>query len=178
MLVAIISDSHDNILGLRWAKNTIEKIGAEALIHLGDVVAPFSLLELKDLNVGIKHLVLGNNDGEKIVMKRVCDKLGFNLHEGVSEIVIDNRSFIIFHGFGDANFTRKLAISIAESGKYDAVLYGHTHQSFCEKIGNSLVINPGEIHGWISGIQSIVILDTSDMTTKSIHRPSKNSEEL
>lgn len=174
MLIAVISDSHDNISGIHWAVEIIRNVGAEAIIHLGDVVAPFTLNELRNLDLKIKHLVLGNNDGEKIIMKRVCDRLGFTLHEGISEIEIDNRLLFVFHGFGDAEFTRKFAIKMAETGKYDAVLYGHTHYAFCEKIGNSMVINPGELHGWISGIQSVLILDTFDMTTRSIHRHSKN----
>ncbi len=173
MLVAVVSDSHDNVGGVRWAVEKISQMDVDALIHLGDVVAPFTLLEFQKIEVPVKHLILGNNDGEKLIMRKVAERLGFQLHDGPSEICIGGRKIFAFHGFGDADFTKSLAIKIAESGKYDAVMYGHTHFAFGEKIGGCIVLNPGELHGAISGIQSFLILDLDDMTTKSLHREAK-----
>jgi len=39
----------------------------------------------------------------------------------------------------------KIAKLLAQSGKYDLVFYGHTHQPMEEKIGNCLLINPGNL---------------------------------
>ncbi|MBI2633010.1 MAG: metallophosphoesterase family protein, partial [Parcubacteria group bacterium] len=39
------------------------------------------------------------------------------------------------------------AQSLAKSGKYDIVFYGHTHQPWQEKIKECLLINPGNCAG-------------------------------
>ena len=49
MLVAVVSDSHDNVGGVRWAVEKISQMDVDALIHLGDVVAPFTLLEFQKI---------------------------------------------------------------------------------------------------------------------------------
>ena len=45
MLVAIMSDSHDNIWNLRKAVEIIKNSQAGLLIHCGDFIAPFMLKE-------------------------------------------------------------------------------------------------------------------------------------
>ena len=64
MKIAILSDSHDNIWKLAEAMPTLAS--ADAVIHCGDLVAPFMILRLiqglKDIPL---HLVWGNNDGAK-----------------------------------------------------------------------------------------------------------------
>jgi len=44
------------------------------------------------------------------------------------------------------------------------VIYGHTHRQDIRKVGDTLVINPGEATDWITGNSSIVILETDDMS--------------
>ena len=41
MIIAVMSDSHDNIWNLRKALAIIQKEGAGLIIHCGDFVAPF-----------------------------------------------------------------------------------------------------------------------------------------
>jgi putative phosphoesterase len=35
----------------------------------------------------------------------------------------------------------------AETGTFDVVCYGHTHRPWVEKIGDCLLVNPGELAG-------------------------------
>ncbi len=46
MIIAVMSDSHDNIWKLREALAVIERERAGMIIHCGDFVAPFMLKEL------------------------------------------------------------------------------------------------------------------------------------
>ena len=50
-----------------------------------------------------------------------------------------------------------------KSGLYDVIIYGHTHKSDIKREGKTLIINPGEAGGWLSGKGSAVILDTDTM---------------
>lgn len=49
---------------------------------------------------------------------------------------------------------------MAKSGEYDAVFYGHNHLKNKEKIGNCLVVNPGEIGAYKTGIATFAVYDT------------------
>jgi putative phosphoesterase len=56
---------------------------------------------------------------------------------------------------------------IARSQKYDLVLYGHTHRYDVRQIGKTLVVNPGEATGRITGSPQVVILDLADMVVST-----------
>jgi len=53
----------------------------------------------------------------------------------------------------------KLIDALAESQKYDVIIYGHTHRTDLRKIGKTLIINPGECGGWLTGKSTISLLD-------------------
>jgi len=53
----------------------------------------------------------------------------------------------------------KLIDALAESQKYDVIIYGHTHRTDLRKIGKTLIINPGECGGWLTGKSTIALLD-------------------
>jgi putative phosphoesterase len=64
MLIAVMSDSHDNIWNLQKALGIVKEKGAGMIIHCGDFVAPFMLKELEETGVPV-HGVFGNNDGDQ-----------------------------------------------------------------------------------------------------------------
>jgi predicted phosphodiesterase len=41
----------------------------------------------------------------------------------------------------------------------DFLIYGHTHKSDIRRAGRTLIINPGEAGGWLSGRCTAVVLD-------------------
>ena len=48
--------------------------------------------------------------------------------------------------------------ALAISGKFDAIIYGYTHEIDIRK-GPALVINPGECGGWLSGRRTVALWD-------------------
>ncbi len=75
MKVCILSDSHDHIPLLDAAVDEAKSLGAEAVLHCGDVVAPSSLecLERHALPV---HVIHGNNTGDLYTLGRLASKPG------------------------------------------------------------------------------------------------------
>jgi hypothetical protein len=68
----------------------------------------------------------------------------------------------IMHG---SNQTIVEAISC--SGKYEVLVRGHTHK--VEIIdGETLVINPGETCGYLSGNETVVLMDSDDLNYQVI----------
>jgi putative phosphoesterase len=61
----------------------------------------------------------------------------------------------------------KVAKALASTGDYEAVFYGHTHEKSIEKVGESLVINPGEIMGRLNP-PSFCLYDTEKKDAKHI----------
>jgi len=56
--------------------------------------------------------------------------------------------------------------SVAQSGVYDFVFYGHTHEVDIRKVGNTLIVNPGESCGYLTGKATVVLLDPKTGSTE------------
>jgi uncharacterized protein len=52
-----------------------------------------------------------------------------------------------------------IAKSMAKSGDYDAVFYGHDHLKHKERIGDCLLLNPGEIGAYKTGKSTFAVYD-------------------
>lgn len=138
MKVAVLSDSHDNVWKLDQAMPHLA--AAEAVIHCGDLVAPFVVQRLGE-GVGDTpvHIVLGNNEGDLFRIARVVDELPHVKFHGVlAEIELQGVMIAACHD-------PQVARGLARSGFYGMVCYGHTHAPHEEWIGDCLLLNPGEL---------------------------------
>jgi putative phosphoesterase len=67
MIIAVFSDSHDNMWNLNKALEMAAEKQAELLIHCGDYCAPFVLIDLARFR-GEVHGIFGNVDGDKYLI--------------------------------------------------------------------------------------------------------------
>lgn len=149
MLVAVISDSHDNLDRLRRSVDIINSKDVVHTFHLGDVCSPFAancLNELKSPFTG----VFGNNDGEWIGINRITKNRFF---KPPYYTIIEECSFVLLHE-GD------IAEYIDE--KVDFVLYGHSHNATVKQKGRQLIINPGTLSGYVSGRSTFALVNLFD----------------
>ncbi|AEM37914.1 phosphodiesterase, MJ0936 family [Pyrolobus fumarii 1A] len=168
MLIGVMSDSHDYIRGVRLAAKLFKEHGVELVVHLGDVVAPFTLRALREQGVRDAIIIYGNNDGERRLLERVAASLGYRIYEPPRIEVLGGVRIAMLHGWGSEEETLSVVEALAESGAVDVVLYGHTHKSRVEKRGAKIVLNPGETCGCLTGRMSVAILDTKTREA-SIH---------
>ncbi len=151
MIVAVISDSHDNLRKVEELLNFLHKNPVDLVIHCGDIVSPFTLkLLLEGLNSDFFG-VFGNNDGEVAGLLKVSGGL---MEKPPLLKEIGGLKFAVMHEplFVD---------SLASSGDFDFILYGHTHQAESYSVGNTKVVNPGELCGYLTGKSSFAILNTT-----------------
>ena len=143
MKLAIISDTHDNLLNLEKALEWIKKQGIEIIIHCGDVCSPATLKQILKQFTGKFFLVFGNVDGDRFRMAKFAYENFPNLKifPELGEIEIDNKKI------GFCHFP-KFSKGLAQSGEYDLVFYGHTHKPWEEKIGECRLVNPGNLSGF------------------------------
>ncbi|MGB9708813.1 MAG: metallophosphoesterase [Infirmifilum sp.] len=155
MHVAIISDTHDNLEALQAFIGKIRG-RVDTIIHAGDIVSPFTLRALNGYKV---YAVYGNNDGEKLLLKKVADDIGIVLEEPPLFTTISNKRLAVIHGASTPEKTERLVQALAKSGDFDIVVYGHTHKADVRKIGNTLVVNPGTLSGYLAGTRTFALID-------------------
>ncbi|WP_456341616.1 metallophosphoesterase [Thermovibrio sp.] len=158
MKVAVVSDTHDNLPKVREFIERVNSEGVELVIHCGDFVSPFTvkllLSELKCDFIG----VFGNNDGEIAGLLKVS---GGVIEKPPVAKVIDGQRVAVMH---EPLFVE----SLAKSGDFDFILYGHTHQVDKRVINGCQVVNPGELSGYLTGRSSFAILDTAQLTVEIV----------
>lgn len=152
MRVAVCSDIHDNIWALERVLPAMNE--ANVLIFCGDFCAPFTLTQLARGFDGPVHAVLGNNDGDQRLLLTQAEQAGnIELHGQLAELDFGGVRFAVNH-------YPEIARGLAASGRYGVVCYGHDHVAYQERIGDTLLVNPGEIMGRF-GRRTYMIIDTS-----------------
>ncbi|MFP3982664.1 MAG: YfcE family phosphodiesterase [Desulfurivibrionaceae bacterium] len=161
MRIAIISDTHDQIANLRGAVRYCNSYNVYMIIHCGDLISPFMLDELASFG-GAVHLIYGNNVGDQHLISSWCGtKFPTITHHGILGAVEADGKKIAFHHYPE------IARSLAYQGNFDVVCCGHNHRYNVEKIGETVLINPGEMLGKDSS-PSFAILDTSTWNVEYI----------
>ncbi len=159
-MIGIMSDSHDNIDAIKKVVTLFNTKCVDVVIHAGDLISPFTAPEFKKLDSEFVA-VYGNNDGEreglKSAFKDIC------VLEDFKEISIEGWKFSIIHGTNPA-----IVDSLRRSGKYDVVVRGHTHKLEILNTG-TMLINPGEVCGYVSNKQTVLLLDTDDLSFEIIN---------
>jgi len=160
MKIGIISDTHDNLWRLDEAIQHLAEVGA--VLHCGDLISPFMVHRLgKGLpNIPV-HKVWGNNDGDKRAVAKAAEGYpGFTIYGELAEIEIDGLRIAINH-------YPEIAKGLAKSGLYDLVCYGHDHTAHQELVGDTILLNPGEVMG-LMGSASLAIWDTESKEIEKI----------
>jgi len=141
MKIAIISDSHDNIIYIERFLTWAEKQEIDAIIHCGDIAAPSVVKELFSKFGGDVHLVHGNVS-DRETLEKVCSMLdNVTLHGDEGFFKLDGKKIAFCHYPDQAK-------ELAETGKYQLVFYGHTHKPWMETLKNKCqLINPGTLGG-------------------------------
>lgn len=159
MKIGVISDSHDRLPTLQRAVSLFRRLRVDAVLHAGDLVAPFAakLLTpeggLGDLPL---HVVYGNNDGEKAGLKKVLP----GIVDGPLRVTLGGKKIVMAHFVdwlkpGDVNGA-------------DVVVTGHTHEIVNESKDGKLYLNPGECCGWVTGRCTVAMLDLSAMKAEVV----------
>ncbi|PNR94160.1 metallophosphoesterase [Petrotoga sp. 9PWA.NaAc.5.4] len=144
----ILSDSHDNMIKIKHIPNIVEENNVTAIFHCGDFVSPFTLPYFLFENIEF-YGVFGNNDGEKILLHQ---KSNGKIKNGPVTIELENKKIFLMH-------EPYSLISAEKSGLYDYIFFGHTHEIVKRRFGKTLVLNPGELCGWLTSKATYALLD-------------------
>lgn len=158
-MIGIMSDSHDNLDAIRKAVEAFNEAEVELVIHAGDMISPFTAEEIKKLNCEFKA-IFGNNDGERDGLRKFFK--GICYHDDFQGLEIEGKKFAVIHSTNE-----DVVDALVKSDKYDVVIRGHTHQLEVKE-GRCMMINPGETCGYLSGIQTILLLEPDDLSYETV----------
>jgi hypothetical protein len=146
--LGVISDTHDHLTNIRKALALFRELGVEAVVHAGDVVAPFAAKALLEFDSPLLA-VFGNNDGERAGLSRLLD-----IEPGPRELSLDGKKVVLAHDAAE------VPDELARSS--DVVVTGHTHDPGVVP-GRPATLNPGEAGGWLTGRATCAVLDLDTM---------------
>ncbi len=167
LLIAVISDSHDHRDNILKAVSIINEKNVEALIHCGDTVSPFVKRwfdKINDKAINQYFSVYGNNDGERLYLKQILGQIcKFPQNSNEHIIELGGKRIYVSH------MPKKETIeALANSGMFDIILSGHTHLMVNRKHKGVLILNPGELCGYLTDKPTFAIIDTETMEAEII----------
>jgi len=158
-MIGIMADSHDNLPAIKQAIRFFKKTECNLVIHAGDFIAPFSARELVSLSCPVKA-VFGNCDGEKLGLEKTFRSFG-EIKKAPLAFNHANINFLITHIHTSLE-------SYLASGKYDVLIFAHTHKPEIREEKQTLLVNPGETGGWLSGKSTVALLDTKTLSAEIV----------
>ncbi len=149
MKIGILSDSHDDMSAIAKAVVLFNSESVVQVLHAGDIVSPFTFELFRDLQAPFGG-IFGNNDGDHLLLR---ERSAGALHIQPHFVTLDNMRSVIVH-------EPALVKSLARSGDFDLVIYGHTHVPDVHREGTSLVVNPGKAAILNKGRATVAVLET------------------
>ena len=149
MKIGILSDSHDDMAAIAKAVALFNAEGVVQVLHAGDIVSPFTFELFRELHAPLGG-VFGNNDGDRLLLR---ERSAGALHVQPHFVTLDSMRAVLVH-------EPPLVKSLARSGDFDLVIYGHTHVPDVHREGTALVINPGKTASLNKGRATVVLLET------------------
>jgi putative phosphoesterase len=162
MRLGLISDTHDNVPMIKAVIRCLNGLEVSLVLHAGDYISPFTAKPYSELRAKMIG-VFGNNCAEREKLREVYAAVGKEIVGNFAEIEAGGRRIALLHGHDDV-----LLRSLIAHGQYDVVVHGHDHKVKVEKRGSTLIVNPGEVCGYVSGKSSLSVLDT-DRLEADIH---------
>lgn len=163
MIIGIMADTHDNIPLVEKAIQRLNEEKVGLVLHAGDYIAGFVIPKFKELRAKLIG-VFGNNDGDHELLKmRFGENPSLEMHGNFAEMVIDGLRIVLLHGSD-----KELLKALIESQGFDVVVHGHSHLAEAYKKGKTLIINPGEVCGYVTGKPTITVFDTVKREARQI----------
>jgi len=158
--VGVMADSHDNMDLLAEAVDFFNEGGVNLVLHAGDFISPLTASPLSELEAELIG-VFGNNDGDRLFLRQKFDEEGVGrIERGPYQFELSGKNVVLMH-------QPRLLEILETSSSPDLVVYGHTHEVDVRR-GTPLIVNPGEVGGWMTGKSSVGLVNLKKMEVEII----------
>ena len=146
MKICIVSDSHDRADQLAQAVAQAKALGAETVIHCGDLIGAQTIKPALASGLPV-HAIHGNNIGDAAAMQFQSRKSNGQLqyYGGEAQLELGGRRVIVVHYDHHGH-------AMACTGEWDLVCCGHSHKAEARRVPNvkgqaTWLVNPGTVAG-------------------------------
>jgi putative phosphoesterase len=140
VLLGVVSDTHGQTAYALQAARLLASLNVETVLHCGDIGAPEIVAVFAEWPT---HYVLGNVDGvaRSSLEKAMIATPRHQCHGRFADLKLDGRRVAVTHGDDLARLSEAI-----RCGDYHLVCHGHTHCWRHERVGSTLVVNPGALY--------------------------------
>jgi putative phosphoesterase len=160
MRIGVVGDTHDRLTNVEKIVDLFREARVERVVHTGDITQPVVLECFAALEVPLIG-VFGNNDrANRTHLEAHATRFGMDLVEPPRVLEWAGRRILVVHDpeEGGASWTTGI----------DLVLHGHTHRHRHEQRGETLIFNPGECAGFMSGQNAVGLVDLISLSARRL----------
>ncbi len=161
MIIGAMSDTHDRLDAVDKAISFFNSQDVIYVLHAGDLVSPFVAPLFSRLKAKL-YYVWGNNEGDHEFIKVRFADIGVTPLGDFAALQLGGKKIALLHGTH-----QEIVDSLIESGAYDLIVRGHTHRAEIVE-GGTLVVNPGEVCGYLTGRQTVALVDLDKMQAQIV----------
>lgn len=149
--IGLLADTHDRVPAIEELLQVMLSKGVSLVMHAGDYCSPFALDPFNNSNIALLG-IFGRNDGDPEALRATAARgVGMELYESPHSFDVSGHRILIVHDIGEVN---RRSISA-----HSFVVHGSTHRQETVTRDATLIVNPGEACGWLTGVCSGAILD-------------------
>lgn len=138
MRIGVVSDTHGQLSLTREAVHMLQSLDVETVLHCGDIGTADVV---RQFSAWPTHFVLGNCDHDAESLRAAIEAEGQTFHGLLGEIELAGARVALLHSHERAKFRETV-----HSGEWDLVCYGHTHTAAIDRVGPTVVLNPGAVY--------------------------------
>jgi putative phosphoesterase len=140
VLLGVVSDTHGHVANARAAVRMLESFGVEAVLHCGDIGSQ-AIVPL--FAAWPTHFVFGNVDGSSLAagLATAIENAGLTCDGRFGSFELAGAKIALLHGDDG-----RLLDQTIKAGAHQLVCHGHTHVPRLERVGPTLVLNPGALY--------------------------------
>ncbi len=156
-----MADTHDRLEAVEEAIDFFNREGVTHVLHAGDLVSPFVAPKFAKLKAKL-HYVWGNNEGDREFIRVKFGEIGVEPLGDFASLELESRKIALLHGTHE-----EIVGALLKSGAYDVVVRGHNHRAEIVE-GKTLLINPGEVCGYLTKRETVAVLDLAELSAEII----------
>jgi putative phosphoesterase len=156
MIIGAMADTHDRLDAVDKAISFFNSQKVTDVLHAGDLVSPFVAPLFSKLKAKL-HFVWGNNEGDHDFIKVRFADIGVTPLGDFAALQLGGKKIALLHGIHE-----EIVDALVKFSHYDLVVRGHNHKAEIIE-GETLVVNPGEVCGYLTGRQTVALIDLQEM---------------
>lgn len=152
MRLGLVSDSHDNLPAARAVAAFFREEACDLVLHLGDITSAETVEAFRGLPM---RFLVGNNDDARSLAPAL-ERCGFPPLALTWTATLEGVNVAAHHGHLEPDLG---------GVEPDLLLHGHTHKRRCERVGRTLVVNPGALYR--AAVRTLAVVELPGMDVRS-----------